>query len=295
MGLYEQTTPALVPDHAAQRQEFARLEAFGAALERAVPTGTQVFCMPLSAFPFDNGQIGYAHLQAYLHTHGLRWSDPAMRNRSAAVWQQEVATQPVEQMLRMLVEAGFGALLLDEKSNQPQDRLLLRRVTELTRTQPIYDGGTRYFFDLRLFAQRVKASYTPEEWRHEVEKALPPVLAVWGPEFNPPDAARPVGRWCVRPSGSLILRNHSGKPVTVELRMTLIPAEPSVRHFTVRSRLLTEAGQLPAQGQIVCWRLRIPPGPHQLNVGCDGPPSFQPRAYFRVEDYSIRVVSPVES
>jgi hypothetical protein len=113
-----------------------------------------IFQLPLSSFPFDNGQIGYDHFHLYLHTHGLHWSDPAMINRPASKWQQQVSALPPEEMLRALVDAGFGGLLIDLKLNGPGERALVQRALEVTDAQPIYDGATRLFFDLRGYGER---------------------------------------------------------------------------------------------------------------------------------------------
>jgi hypothetical protein len=123
-----------------------------------------IFQFPLSSFPFDNGQIGYDHFQLYLHTQGLHWSDPAMINRPASKWQQQISALPPEEMLRALVDAGFGGLLIDLKLNGPGERALVRRALEVTDAQPIFDGATRLFFDLRGYGERCR-SYTGREPR----------------------------------------------------------------------------------------------------------------------------------
>jgi hypothetical protein len=149
LGLADQTTRKYIPDYATEKSTFARHEAYGAAIQAAVPPGTMILQLPVSAFPFDNGKIGYDHFQLYLHTHGLHWSDPAMINRPAWNWQVQNSALPPEGLLRALVETGFGGLLVDLKMNDPKERELVRYVTERTNTPPLYDGTTRYFFDLR--------------------------------------------------------------------------------------------------------------------------------------------------
>jgi phosphoglycerol transferase len=149
LGLADQTTRKYVPDYGAEKAAYARQEAYGGAVQAAVAPGTMIFQFPLSAFPFDNGKIGYDHFQLYLHTHGLHWSDPTMINRPACQWQMRIAALPPEEMLRALVEAGFGGLLVDVKMNDPKERELVRYATELTNAPPLYDGTTRYLFDLR--------------------------------------------------------------------------------------------------------------------------------------------------
>jgi phosphoglycerol transferase len=149
LGLADQTTRKYIPDYAAEKSTFARHEAFGAAIQAAVPPGTMIFQLPLSNFPFDDGRIGYDHFHLYLHTHGLRWSDPAMYNRPSRIWQGRVSDLPPEEMLSALLEAGFGGLLVDLKLNNPKEGELVRYVMERTDAPPLHDGTTRYFFDLR--------------------------------------------------------------------------------------------------------------------------------------------------
>src|SRR5437867_12774807 len=59
IGLFDQTTPAFVPNYAANKASFQRHAAFGAAVHQAVPMGTATFELPLATFPVDDGQCGY--------------------------------------------------------------------------------------------------------------------------------------------------------------------------------------------------------------------------------------------
>jgi phosphoglycerol transferase len=157
LGLADQTTRKFIPDYAAEKSTYARHEAYGAAIQDAIPPGTMIFQLPLSNFPFDDGRIGYDHFHLYLHTHGLHWSDPAMGNRPVRVWQGRVSQLPPEEMMPALVEAGFGGLLIDLKMNEAKERELVRYATEHTEAPPLYDGATRYFFDLRRYDPNRKA------------------------------------------------------------------------------------------------------------------------------------------
>jgi phosphoglycerol transferase len=292
-GLYDQTSPAFRPDYAARKAEFQKHRAYAQTVQASVPAGTMVFQYPLSSFPYDNGQIGYSHMHMYLHTTGLRWSDPSMLYRRGSVWQQTVVDQKPEPMLRTLALAGFGGLLIDTRLNRPQDLELLKTATELTKVEPIHDGGTRYFFDLRPYAGRLREGYPPEQWEQMARDVFSPVYMVWGGSWGGLEkgTAAPwtAWHWCLKPKAELVVVNEADHPVSADLRLTLYPPGPTARNVTIESALFREAHQVPAGGEKVERKLTLPPGRHRIEFRCDGEPARFPYAelWFRVDSLSL--------
>jgi hypothetical protein len=293
LGWYDQCSPTFAPPHAALRAEFAEHAAFGRRIMERVPPGTAVFALPLSAFPFDNGQIGYGHLHLYLHTTGLRWSDPAMRNRRAAAWHEEVAARPPAEMLETLALAGFGGILLDVRLNRPCDHELLRAVTALCAVEPVFDGRGRYFFDLRPYAERLRQGYSPGEWDRQARATVPPVYVTWGPDWRiletGPQAPWRAWHWCLKPQAAIVLVNPCGRPVTTDLDLTLYPADEATRQVQITGGLFTDDETVSSAGAHVHRRVTVPPGRHAVRFRCDGGPrQVGPSAlWFRVESLTV--------
>jgi phosphoglycerol transferase len=119
-GVWDQTTPQLIPDHAAAKVANTSDRAFAAAAQKALPTGSSVFQLPFVTFPGSDptnqlpASYGvYDMLVPYEYSFGLKWSFPAMRGRPDADWQRSVAQLPVPQMLSTLQQAGFSAVYVD--------------------------------------------------------------------------------------------------------------------------------------------------------------------------------------
>jgi phosphoglycerol transferase len=294
-GLYDQVPPSLVPDHEASRAAFRRGKDFGAALQRTVPPGTSVFQLPANPFPIAPAPFYYSDLEPYLHTQGLRWSYPAMISRRAEPYHRWLERQPPERLLNELARAGFGGLLLDTRLDRPRDRELLRRVGELTGQGPLHDGGTRYYFDLRGYGERLRSRCTAEQWRRLTETAFPPLSALWGAEFRGPETeASPPRewRWCLWPEGRLVVVNHSDRTVTAGLRLSVYSADRVPRRFTVSGPLVQDERTLPAVPERLSYVIRVPPGRHPVvfRLAVPGPWTV-PLFCFAVEDFSLEAVA----
>lgn len=125
IGMFDQTSPRLIPAYAANRAEVGQQKAFAASAQALLPRGSMVFQLPFA--PFPDG--GYEHLVPYIYSDGLRWSFAAMSGRETANWQAGVAALPAAQMIPQLRAAGFTAIYLD-RSGYPDGGE--RAVTELT-------------------------------------------------------------------------------------------------------------------------------------------------------------------
>jgi phosphoglycerol transferase len=292
VGLYDQTTREFVPNYQEQREQFQRYEAFGRAIEQAVPPGTMVFQLPLALFPFEDALIGRDHLQPYLHTRGLRWSYGAMLNRPAAAWQKEVSSLPLPQMLEVLAVAGFGAVMVDIRGNRPENVALAHQLRQSLQVEPILDGSTRCFFSLAGLAQSLKQGYTPEEWEQRRQRMLRPSGLVWGPglDIQETGSSSPwrKWRWCTNPSGTIELVNDEREPLEVDVGMTVFPAgQPGSVIFS--GDLLSCSAPLTGNGFALNRTVRVPPGRHRITIACAVPPVTYPgrTLYFRVEGLSV--------
>jgi phosphoglycerol transferase len=290
-GLFDQAVRPGAGLYERNKKEFQQHAAFGAQIQKAMPEGAMIFQWPVSSFPFDDGQMGYHHFHVYLHTHGLRFSAPAMANRRAAAWQQGLVSRSPEDFLDALACAGFDGLLIDLRLNRPEDQDLFRRTGESTGGQLLDDGGTRHFFDLRGFRQKLKSRYSSEEWQSKVAKTVPSIWVKWGREFRPLETATTdphwrAWRWCAAPCGEMTVNNESNEAVPMNLRLTVYPFEKSGGYLTIRSSFLAEALPLNGGGESLCRKVTVPPGRHRLQFQCTDIPPRQ-RLCFRIESFSL--------
>lgn len=116
VGVWDQTSRTFVPNYSWVREEFTSDEVFIRKIEALLPEGAMVFQLPYAWFP-EQGQIhqmvDYDHFRGYLHSDHLRWSYGAYKGRSGDTWIRAVASQPVEEIVRRLKEAGFRGIYID--------------------------------------------------------------------------------------------------------------------------------------------------------------------------------------
>lgn len=152
LGLLDQTTPTMAPKHKELAQEFHADEAFVRRIEAALPPGAMVFQYPYVEYvehPPLAQMVPYDMLRPYLHSRTLRWSYGAMRGRECAAWQKAVSGLPAAEMVRHVVQAGFGGLYVDRAALADRGARLEAELTGLLKIQPLVSDNARFVvFDL---------------------------------------------------------------------------------------------------------------------------------------------------
>ncbi|HEV8549845.1 MAG TPA: hypothetical protein VGQ57_12470, partial [Polyangiaceae bacterium] len=116
LGLLDQTSPALVPNHAALARSYRDDERLLRTVEASLSPGSSLFTLPYLAFPEGSEAIASNDLlRGYLHSRTLRFSAGAMNGTYAARWQKDVAEQSPEELVRLLRRAGFAGLYVDRR------------------------------------------------------------------------------------------------------------------------------------------------------------------------------------
>lgn len=117
IGLFDQSSPALLADYGSNARRFRSDHAFVEAVEKALPAGAMVWQLPYMPFPeapqpYPGTMNDYDHLRPYLHSSGLRWSYAAMKGRSTDLWQREVAGLSPAAMVAAVKAKGFRAVVV---------------------------------------------------------------------------------------------------------------------------------------------------------------------------------------
>lgn len=142
------------PDHDALAAAFLHDRAFIRQIEAALPAGAMVFQLPYLTMPEAPEKPyrmeAYGHLRGYLHSRRLRWSYGAIRGREAARWQQQVASEPAEVLVRTLTGAGFRGLYIDRYGYGDGAAGLEGQLRSILGRPPLQSGNGRFvFFILR--------------------------------------------------------------------------------------------------------------------------------------------------
>lgn len=129
--------------------EYNEQGAFISRVEQLVPPNGMIFQLPYMCFP-ECGGINKmeqdSHFIGYLHSSHLRWSYGAMHYRPTDQWQQKVAAEPPDQMIRSLEAAGFAGIFIDRYGYADNGAALETQLRDLLKSEPITDSRGRHLF-----------------------------------------------------------------------------------------------------------------------------------------------------
>ena len=155
VGLFDQTTLAMVPPYAQRARAYRADAASIHSLEAQLPAGAQIFQLPYLRFPESGGLPGtklmdYDLLRPYLHSRALRWSYPTMFGRPGDAWTNAVAELPIPELVRTLSEVGFEGILVDRDGYADDGAAIVAALTaELGADSGARATDRQVFFDLR--------------------------------------------------------------------------------------------------------------------------------------------------
>ena len=161
VGLFDQSTPAMVPPYAKRARAYGADAAFVHSLEARLPAGAQIFQLPYLRFPESGALPGtklvdYDPLRPYLHSRALRWSYPTMFGRLGDAWTNAVADQPVPELVRTLSDVGFEGILVDRDGYADDGAAIVAALAaELGADSGEQATDRQVFFSLRAANEKV--------------------------------------------------------------------------------------------------------------------------------------------
>lgn len=170
-GIFDQTSPAYVPDYARFRADHQSDADFVARIEASLPQGAMIFQLPYVEYPESlprrGRMVDYDLFRGYLNSRSLRWSYGAMKGRPTDAWQRAEAAKPAGELIEDLAIAGFAGIYIDLYGYQPEQGATL--VAELSglldASARVSANGRLVFFTLAPEARRLRARYTAAELR----------------------------------------------------------------------------------------------------------------------------------
>jgi hypothetical protein len=292
---------------------------FFAEIERTMPPGSKVFCMPYAPFPEHPPVYKmpvYEHARGYIHTDTLVWSFGAMKGREHDAWQCDVAFDKPDEFLRRIVFRGFDGLLVDSRGFQvtskegDQARLLIGKVNDAYRTLanqqhvslPLiaHEDGQQFFVDLRPYRDLLRQQ-DPVYFERGVQREREWVAVIWLDGFSSPEPRGYYDRLRYGPPRATAwVINPADRERRFRLRMTFGVDTPGPFHLRL-SGLVNDAmeldkptavGGVPAGGEYREYDIVVPPGRHAIYFRCTTPPHFVPTDYrrlcFYIMDFSMR-------
>ncbi len=147
LGLFDQTTPAMVPTYAANWQAYMDDAAFVQAVEAEAGAGALVFQLPFLPYP-EHGpirkMIDYDPARMALHSKTLHWSYGATKGSAEAAWMEETAALPAAEMIARLRGTGYAGIYVDRAAYEPAEAQALEAsILAVAGKAPVVDGDAR--------------------------------------------------------------------------------------------------------------------------------------------------------
>jgi phosphoglycerol transferase len=296
-GVADQTTPLFVPAYARWHQDYREDEEFVRRIEAAVPAGTMVYQLPYVQFPEEgptHDMVDYDSFRPYLHSHMLRWSYGAMRERPGDAWHRDLLTRPLAERLSLLALAGFGGVHIDRAGYADHAAALEADLASLLGVKPLVSSGERFaFFDMAPYNLALRRQFSEEDWQRRREAVLHPVTFRWLGTFHNLEGSEAGGlyRVCSR-SGQVEVTNPFPQPRRVTVQMTCTTHVPGNWHLDIEGTLWRETVPVRTDGHSLTKGLTVPPGTHVLRFTCDAPlvplPDDRRPVVFRVVSFTCR-------
>jgi phosphoglycerol transferase len=281
VGLFDQVTPAAVRPYARVKAAYDRDQAFVNRVEASVPRGAMIFQLPYQRFPENDVGPGsrmadYDQLRLYLHSGSLRWSYPAICNRSADAWIGSVSQRGPAELVDALSATGFAGIVID-RNGYPDKGAAIESALggRLGLSPAVSADGRATFFSLVGQNEALTATLPAALRDRRGRSALQTVSLRWMDGFFAPERG-PNGtfRWC---SGTceVQIENPADVTLTATIKMTLFAAKPPAS-LGIEGDLLSERVNLPRAGTEFLRTVTVSPGRHVLRFHSDGAPADAP-------------------
>jgi hypothetical protein len=275
LAAFDQTSALNVPAYEANAAAYRGDEAFANAIEAELGEGGMVYQLPYMPFP-ENAPIGsmgpYDEVRPYLHSSALRYSFGAMKGRPAD-WQADAAGAPPEQLAPAIAAAGFDGIYIDRFAYPDFAARTEAELQQVAGTPPLVSADSRFsFFNLRLYAQRLRDRLTPDQLRTLAAATVRPVRTDWGEGFSPRQQEGPdSSRWVVTPDPRLTVTNPSGLTRSTDLFVKLSrPGGEAAAVAIAYPDGTTQRVDVPPEGTDVERTVRLRPGTSPIRITTEG-------------------------
>jgi phosphoglycerol transferase len=249
--------------------------------------------IPFPEYPSVNQMKDYDHFRAYLHSKNLRWSYGAMKGREGDVWQKQISSAPLSELVLKLAFAGFNGIYIDRYGYVDKGAQIESEIAEKLGSNPVISGNGRLvFFNMTEFNKRLKERYAEPEWQLKQDLALHPLNLSWRGGFSDLEVGPgKAWRWCSS-EGELQIDNTSQLTRRVLIQMSFSSGHQEYSDLSISSLLFTEKLRINANPTPYSKTIDVPPGQHVVKFVCNAArvnAPLDPRnLVFKIEDFNFR-------
>jgi hypothetical protein len=286
-------------------------------IEKSMPPGSSVFCLPHSPFPESapvHKMNAYEHARGYMMTDTLKWSFGAIKRREVDAWQRDVAylmLRKPEDMLKRIVARGFDGVLIDGRGfalvgGVDGAAALMKRFNDLYRAMAwhkggelpkiVHEDGKQFFLDLQPLRAAWQERNPPEYARIETEERewVGPLWLEGFIVFDPTDDGE--GFVWGTPQATMWLVNPTDRTRTFKMEFAMGVGSDGPFEMTisgpVNDTVKIERVKDDPQSAYVRrdFEFQLPPGRSAIRIRCSTPDSFvadnQSMCYF-IRDFKL--------
>jgi phosphoglycerol transferase len=257
LGTTDETSNFYLVNYSASAREYHSDQAFGRQIEADLPRGSNVFELPYVPFPEGYHVAGvptvpstgfsmsYEMLRPYLNTTDLNFSFAAVKGRPAD-WQAALSAKPLSIAVAGAAAAGFSGIYVDPRGYGTGAARVEAWLAQLTGVTPqVSSLHNAWFFDLRPYVRRLRASASPAKVAALRQATLNPLQVSCGPGPSQLELTNPGPR-PARASLSATLENGTPGRIAVVIEFPGGAAEQrtlsSVATTSLRRRLILPPG-----------------------------------------------------
>jgi phosphoglycerol transferase len=285
-GVLDQTNRSAAFDYEGLKTAYQHDREYFRQIESVMPENAMIFQLPIFTFPEDY----IVHIRGYLHSDRLRWSFGAMSNRPIYLWQKDIESKPVAEMLQDLAIVGFNGIYLDRATPKPIPPKLEEQISAILSQKPLVSrDGTMAFYSMLDYRKKIREGMSEDELAKRGQASLHPLRLFWRRDFSQLEGT-PENNWhWSGPNGELHIENgldHARK-ATIEMSIN----SPNAGTMQIESSILSETFKVSGVHTTINKTVIVPPGKQIIKFICDAPPAYNPtdlRSFvFRINNFKF--------
>lgn len=155
IGIYDQTSPAYIPNYESAAEEWDSDEAFVEQIEEMEESGAAIYQMPYTPYP-EGGVYkmdSYDHAKGYIHSKDLMWSFGCYKGRDGHWWNEYLNTLSLDKQVQNIYLNDFDGIYVDSNAYKTEEfEKLYEELSNITGVKPIISENERlYYFTFKNY------------------------------------------------------------------------------------------------------------------------------------------------
>lgn len=275
-------------------------ENFENKIEKNMNPGDLIFQLPFISFPEHSpvfSMVDYEQFRPYLHSHTLKWSYGAMKERNVSTWQEYLSTLSTVELLKNLSFSGYSGIYIDRNGYADHGLVIEKEITRITNTLPIVSDDQHFsFFNIHSFNEKLKKEVNNNLWRENIKinHQQLDISIGWAKGFYQLETQNNFSwHWCDK-KGLLNLVNYGTNPIRVQVSLNLMTPDTNFSDVIIKNKSLYTKMRINNKGYEWTENIELSPGSNSLLFYSTANRALSPgdsrHLYFQVRNFSWKVI-----